>query len=96
MLIRIVVIVCVLPTDQDYTPSSVLSGDLSLNAMAQECFTFFAILDSLDEVNEAFTVSLRSTDSRAAVVVEDDMVVITIVEAITPTEGDVEGSTMFI
>ena len=89
-------VVIVLPTDQDYTPSSVLSGDLSLNAMAQECFTFFAILDSLDEINEAFTVSLSSTDSRADIVVEDDMVVITIVEAVTPTEGDVEGNTIHL
>ena len=93
---RIVVIVCVLPTDQDYTPSSVLSGDLSLNAMAQECFNFSANLDSLDEVNEAFTVSLSSSDTRGAIVVEDDVVLITIVEAITPTEGDVEGNTTFI
>ena len=72
------------------------SGALSVNAMARECFTFFAILDSLDEVNEAFSVTLTSTDAGRAIVVEDDTVVITIVEVPTPTVGDVEGNTFDI
>ena len=77
----------VIPTGQDYSPNSVLTGSLPGAADSDpECFTFSATVDTIAENSEDFSVVLQSTNNimmfgSGAINVGNDEVTITIDES---------------
>ena len=95
----IILMLMVLLTGQDYSPTHVLMGSLPEDAIADsECFTFSAIQDNIGEGTENFSVVLQSVNNvmisgTGAIRVANDEMTISILES-TPTLEPVEGMYM--